>query len=442
MKILHVIPRWIGGGPERGILEIARHDRARPGAIERRVVVLDKPVSAPLLVMARRLGIALVTDTDPDRLAGEIEAADIVEITYWNHPLLLDLLRKPLPAARFLVRSAIAGNTLPHVLFGDLVAFPDAWVLSAPPGHGAVLASHAHVTHIPALADMTRLAGYAARPHDGIRIAYLGGMFATKLHPDFADIVAQTSGAGIRFDLFGDSDAATLESLRSALTARDVLERVAFHGHVENIADAFAEADIFAYPLTPGSYVTSEKALQEAMWVGVPPVLLEGTAASGWINHGVTGFIARDIADFARILALLSADPTLRRRIGEAARAEARRRFDPSRNALAMAEVLSGLLLLPKRTHPPLPGAGLSAADRFLQSLGDAAPLFLEIVDVASDLRPPSAAWNPEILLRGEGGILHYANTFPDDDRLLQWADALGRPRGRARACQSRRPQP
>lgn len=95
-----------------------------------------------------------------------------------------------------------------------------------------------------------------------------------------------------------------------------MLERVTFHGHIENIADAFAVADIFAYPLTPGSYVTSEKALQEAMWVGVPPVLLEGTAASGWIDHGVTGFIARDIADFARILALLSADPALRRRIG------------------------------------------------------------------------------------------------------------------------------
>ncbi len=429
MKILHVIPRWIGGGPERGILEIAKHDRARPGAVERRVVVLDKPVSAPLLVMARRLGIVLVTDTDPDRLAAEIEDADIVEITYWNHPLLLDLLRKPLPAARLLTRSAIAGNTLPHVLFDDLVAFPDAWVLSAPPGHGAVLASHPHVTHIPSLADMTRLEGYAARPHGGIRIAYLGGMFATKLHPDFADIVARTSGAGIRFDLFGDSDAATLEGLRNALTARNVLERVTFHGHIENIADAFAVADIFAYPLTPGSYVTSEKALQEAMWVGVPPVLLEGTAASGWIDHGVTGFIARDIADFARILALLSADPALRRRIGEAARAEARRRFDPSRNALAMAEVLSELLLMPKRSHPPLPGAGLPASDRFLQSLGEAAPLFLEIVDVAVDPRPPSATWNPDILLRGEGGIMHYLNTFPDDDRLLQWADALGRQR-------------
>jgi hypothetical protein len=208
-----------------------------------------------------------------------------------------------------------------------------------------------------------------------------------------------------------------------------VLERVTFHGHVENIAKAFAEADIFAYPLTPGSYVTSEKALQEAMWVGLPPVLLEGTAASGWIDHGVTGFIARDIADFARTLAQLSADPALRRRIGDAARAEARRRFDPSRNAVAMAEVLSGLLPLPKRSHPPLPGAGLPAADRFLQALGEAAPLFLEIVGGAADTRPPSVAWNRDILLRGEGGVMHYANTFPDDDRLLRWADALGRRR-------------
>jgi glycosyltransferase involved in cell wall biosynthesis len=142
--------------------------------------------------------------------------------------------------------------------------------------------------------------------------------------------------------------------LTQALNVRKVLERVTFHGHVEQLADAFAEADIFAYPLAPGSYVTSEKALQEAMWAGLPSVLIKGTAATGWIEHGVTGFIEQDCHDFVLRLKELADNPVLRRHIGEAAAIEARRLFDPHRNAAMMADIYAELVERPKRKRPPL----------------------------------------------------------------------------------------
>jgi glycosyltransferase involved in cell wall biosynthesis len=425
MKILHIVPRWIGGGPERAILEIAGHDPALPGNMQRRVVVLDKPVSAPLFIRARRLGVALVVDPPPEELAREIEAADIVEVTYWNHPLLLDLLRRPLPPARLLIWSAIAGNTLPHILFPDLVALADCWVMSTPPGHGKQPLEHPHVSHVPALGDMTRLAAYSPQPHSGVRIAYLGSLAATKLHPRFPDIVAASAGPDMRFDLFGDADAATVTSLKQALQERDVEQYVSFHGHVELLAEAFASSDIFAYPLAPGSYVTSEKALQEAMWIGLPPVLMEGTAAMGWIERGVTGFIASDCEEFAATLTRLAADPALRKRIGDAARQMARRRFDPRRNAATMAEIYAGLARRPKRQRPAVPGAGISPPDRFLQSLGDVAGLFSQLVSSGQVDPATGSILNADILLRGEGGLMHYARSYPDADLLTHWAITL-----------------
>jgi len=425
MKILHIIPRWIGGGPERGILEIARHDRDLPGAMTRRVVVLDTPVSAPLFVRARRLGVALVVNPPPEDLAREVADADIVEITYWNHPLLLDLLRRELPPTRLLVRSAIAGNTLPHILFPELVALADCWVLSAPPNHGRHPLGHREVHHIPALADMTRLADHAPRPHEGIRITYLGSLAATKLSRDFPTIVATTDHPGVTFDLYGDADEATIASLRQQLDARKAGTRVNFHGHVENIAQAFAETDIFAYPLAAGSYVTSEKALQEAMWVGLPPVLLAGTAATGWITHGVTGLVTHDCDEFAAALKRLAADAELRTCIGDAARAMARQRFDPQQNAAAMADVYARLAGRPKRLRSPLPGVGLPASERFLQSLGGDAGLFLHLLH-GEPLEPAQGgSLNAEIILRGEGGVMHYAKSFPAETTLTQWAMAL-----------------
>lgn len=422
MKILHIIPRWIGGGPERGILEIARHDRDLPGGMTRRVVVLDTPVSAPLFIRARRLGVALVVNPPPEDLAREIAEADVVEVTYWNHPLLLDLLRRELPPARLLIRAAIAGNTLPHILFPDLVALADCWVLSAPRGHGRDLRGHDDVHHIPALSDMTRLAGHAPRPHQGLRIAYLGSLAATKLSPEFPAIAAATAHPHVIFDLYGDGDAATLARLTHDLDARKAGARVRFHGHVENIAEAFAEADIFAYPLAAGSYVTSEKALQEAMWAGLPPVLLAGTAATGWIEHGVTGFVAQDCDAFAAALVRLAEDGALRARIGGAARSMARQRFDPQRNAATMAGVYAGLARRPKRRRAPLPGADLSPPQRFLLSLGEEAGLFLHRVGDGPAAPAPEVPLNPEILLHGEGGVMHYANSFPGETTLAHWA--------------------
>jgi glycosyltransferase involved in cell wall biosynthesis len=422
MKILHIIPRWIGGGPERAILEIAQYDCSQGETIKRKVLVLDKPISAPLFTMARRAGIDLVAQPDAQRLESEFEAADIVEVTYWNHPLLLDLLRMLLPASRLLIRSAIAGNTIPHILFDDLVAFADSWVLSAPPGMGAHLLAHEHVTYIPALANMSRLNSYASKQHDGVRIVYLGGIATTKLHPEFSDIVAGASSPDIHFDLFGDADPVSLEHLKHNLINRGVLGSVSFHGHVEDIAGAFAQADIFAYPLAPGSYVTSEKALQEAMWAGIPPVLMAGTAATGWIEHEVTGFICSNVTDFAKTLKRLAGDPSLRRRIGQAARNASRKLFDPAVNATTMARVYSELMSRPKRERPPLLGAGKPAADCFLQSLGDASKLFLNLLDRDMISLKPTPTLNVDILLRGEGGVMHYANSFPNDAEIANWA--------------------
>ena len=425
MKILHIIPRWIGGGPERAILEIAKHDKNLAVTVKRKVLMLDKPISAPLFSMARQAGIDMITKVEPQELEIEFDAADIVEVTYWNHPLLLELLRKPLPACRLLLSSAIAGNTLPHILFDDLVAFADCWVLSAPPGLGAHLLTHEHVSHIPALANMSRLNSYAPKQHDGVRIVYLGGIAKTKLHPDFSDIVASASSPDIHFDLFGDADPASLERLKHDLNNRGVLDCVTFHGHVEDIAGAFAQADIFAYPLAPGSYVTSEKALQEAMWVGIPPVLMAGTAATGWIEHDVTGFVCHDVADFSATLKRLASDPSLRRRIGQAAQSVARKLFDPAVNAATMARVYSELTQHPKRVRPPLLGARNTASEWFLQSLGDASTLFLELIDKGLISLKPTPTLNVDILLRAEGGVMHYAKTFPNDAALENWALCL-----------------
>ena len=425
MRVLHIIPRWIGGGPERHLLELARHDGDRAVAVERRLLILDRPISAPFLVRARRQGIAVVSQPWRDVVEREVELADVVDVTFWNHPELLELLRRPLPAARILFQAAIAGHTMPQVVFPELFPIADAWVLAAPSGHGSteVAAQHGLVVHIPALADMGRLDGYAPRDHTGVRTTYLGSLTEAKLHPEFPRIVALVANPNVTFELFGDADGETLSRLRQRLWKAGVAERVALRGHVENLTEAFAEADIFVYPLTPGSYVASEKALQEAMWVGIPPVLLGGTAAVGWVESGVAGIVAPDIDSFAAQLDRLASDPSLRERMGRAARAFARSQFDPRANARRFWGVFEQILALPKSTRAPLTGFDSHPWEKFLQSLGDLAPQFTRMV--AATEHPGASSM--QLLLRGEGGVMHYWKTYPHDETLRAWAEVLRR---------------
>ena len=99
MKALHILPRFMGGGPERHLLALIAAWRRAGHRSEHTVAVLDAPVSAPLLIQARRLGIRMLVKPDRQALHAAIDNADLVEITYWNHPRLLELLRQELPLA-------------------------------------------------------------------------------------------------------------------------------------------------------------------------------------------------------------------------------------------------------------------------------------------------------------------------------------------------------
>jgi glycosyltransferase involved in cell wall biosynthesis len=422
IKVLHIIPRWIGGGPERHLIELARQDRLQHRNVTRRVLVLDRPLSAPLLVKARKFGMSLVSEPWTEIVNREIENADLVDVTYWNHPLMLQLILRPLPECRIVFSVAVAGDSLPQIIFPDLTHYPDAWVLSAPYGHGAthLNTQHSFVAHVPALADMTRLKPYKHRAHAGVRASYLGSLTPSKLHSKFPDIVVRVDHA-VHFDLFGDGDDHSLEQLSAVLRRRDVEKRVTIHGHVEDVAEAFAETDIFVYPLNPESSATSEKSLQEAMWLGIPPIMLTGTAAAGWIRNGVNGFLAPDEASFAEIVNDLASNPARRRQIGLAAMEYARRNFDPGMNAMKLHEIYERVMSIPKRVRESLSSKITTGSEIFLHSIDLKRDDVMRRLKVSSEVSGES---NYQ-LVRAEGGVLHYLKHYAGDIGLREMTETI-----------------
>ncbi len=370
--VLHVIPRCIGGGPERSILALARETAALGVDHRHTVAVLDPPDTPAMFLQARRLGITLAIAPAPDELVGLAADADVVQVHYWNHPALSTTLRSvTVPDARVLLWCHVLGVHAPQVLTGDVARYADRLVLisdasSAAEGTHAAVAAGIPVDVVPALTDQSRLDGFTPRAHDGCVVGYLGVVNAAKMHPHFAEMCAAVTHPDARFEVYGGGGGE--EELTRRATELGIAERLVAHGPTEDVRHALEGMDVFGYPLAVDSYATSEKVLQEAMWVGLPPVILAHGGAAGMVTDGETGLVADDETAYVRAVDRLVADPALRARLGAAARAHARTTYDPVRQTRAVLTIVDNLLRQPRRAATAAPGRRRRARRR-LRSL-------------------------------------------------------------------------
>jgi glycosyltransferase involved in cell wall biosynthesis len=82
--------------------------------------------------------------------------------------------------------------------------------------------------------------------------------------------------------------------------------------HGEELAAAYASADVFVFPSTTDTY---GNVVMEALASGIPCVVSDAGGPRGLVEHGKTGFVtrARDSVDFCAKTTLLVEDPQLRK---------------------------------------------------------------------------------------------------------------------------------
>jgi glycosyltransferase involved in cell wall biosynthesis len=178
-------------------------------------------------------------------------------------------------------------------------------------------------------------------PADGtVRVGLIGTFARWKGHLVFLDALARISPhVPLRGYIVGapiyatDRSQFSLEDLRHAAHARGLGSRLAFCGFIDNVAGAMRSLDVVVHASTepePFGMV-----LAEAMACGRAVVASRAGGALELFEDGgdAIGHDPGDVEGLARVLETLAANPSLRQRLGLAARGTAETRFDRRRLA-------------------------------------------------------------------------------------------------------------
>jgi hypothetical protein len=122
--------------------------------------------------------------------------------------------------------------------------------------------------------------------------------------------------------------------------------------------------------------------------------------------------------------------------LGAAAREHARTAFAPEPRRQATEALLGAAIAQEQRAHAPVPGAGEPAAARFVQTLGEQAGAF--VVSLAGTAgadelarADDAVAASSALLVQGDGGLIHWRNSAPDDPHLRWWSGLAQEAAGR-----------
>jgi len=404
---------------------------------EEHTVASIRPSVGAMASQAQHSGVQVLDGVPLPRLLEAIGATDVTLVHLWNSPELHEVLECDLPPCRLLVWTHVAGHTPPQVLPPEIFAratetvatseLAADWVRIASPG--------APVRVIPPVGGWDRVQGVSRSARAGFNLGYIGTVAFTRISPRF---VTMSLAAGVdeaRFIVCGDGSAAPI--LRKEAEERGVAERFDFRGQLRGIGAALADFDLFGYPLRSGTSGSSDLSVKEAMYAGVPPVVLKGTACDQLVEDGQTGIVARDEAAYSRTIERLHGDQDERERLANNARTHATEEWTPSRWVPAWKRCFDRVM-----EHHPQSGPVLAPPDpdltegaaRFLRALDGRAPEFeLSIHDSAAEASAAAERISEcdPLLAYEDNGLFDHRRRYPADPVLALWTGLFLKGQGR-----------
>lgn len=440
MRVLHITPH-LGGGV--GTVVLAYLENVSSSTSDTHILFALDSINPSAKARLQIVGIESAEDSreNLEQLNEHVKKSDIVLIHWWNHPLLSELLiNYELPPSRVAIWAHISGSQAPNNFTRQIFKYPDLFVFTTPlsfldPEYRNLTEPERKIVRaIWSTGGVERMEPYyQPRSERNIaEIGYVGNLDYAKLNLEFVNCCE-------RINLKINESVFTVIGPQKQKLSEDVSKsrigsKIFLTGYVseEEKLNRLSRFGVFGYPLAAHHYGTCDQAIQEAMALGVPVVVLANKMESFMVEHGVTGYVAQSIDEYVDYVVRLAQDVELNGKIGSQARAEAKQRYSLQKMVMEWQNVFTDLVLKPKTTKkwPKTKAGKYSGAEIFVESLGKYGALFEDLIltnselssgQLISQIRALSAL--PHWSSNTKSTPKHFASFFPEDQYLAIWGD-------------------
>ena len=424
IKVLHLTAH-LGGGVGKALSGLVIQAASSGSDIVHTIVTLEEQEKPQFIDLIKGCGGEVIVSPSPERLCELMEASDIVQLEWWNHPATLNALcSQPLPPMRLLVWSHVSGLYNPIIPRGLLLAAQQFLFTSACSFEAEEVKSlpdevKKRIGVVSSSGGFEGLPWPESKSYDTLVTGYIGSLNFAKLHPCYVDFLSAVDISEFNVRLIGD------------VTNKDVLERqcnnagrpgmLNFRGYTKDIASELASINVLAYLLNPEHYGTTENALIEAMAMGIVPIVLNNPAERLIVEDHITGLIVNTPEEFAGAVNWLAENPKKRQIIGMQAAEVVRGRFTARKMETSLNSHYKECASFEKQRVSFTDILGTDPADWFLSCQGNTA-IFSEYGSLDVELGGYSTYG---LFEQTKGTVFHFHKYFPDNQRLDQWSKKL-----------------
>jgi hypothetical protein len=214
-----------------------------------------------------------------------------------------------------------------------------------------------------------------------------------------------------------------------------IYDKFEFTGYKNDIREELERFNVFAYPLNPWHFGSTENAILEALASGIPVVALNQCAEKYLIEHMKTGFLANDKKNYAELIRYIYENPDKSQHIANDGKEHVLNTFSMEKNVKNMNFICDEVMSMGKDVFDFNDIFGDKPYKWFLSCLGADKKLFQDSLNsfIMSDINKSTEIEfkisNCRHILKedSKSSINHFLKYFPSDKNIGYWKNLISK---------------
>ena len=440
--ILHITPH-LPGGLARILLSTLKFYNKENSLFLHEIIITDKKhLTSHAKKMFSKYKKFLHIEKKDSFIKKRMSEADIVQVEYWNHPLVYKFLKNfNFPPSRLILCSHTNGFSRPSVITENAIDFSDLFLCATKATKKHPLfnlqkneSRKRKLEFVTYPVDFERFGKIEPKKHNKFNISYVGTLCYSKLHKEFLEMSNAINTPKTNIVICGDGyDKSKIISESKRYNEK----KFKFKGFVENIKNFYKSTDILGYPLNKNHYGSGEQVIIEAMYAKIPVVALSNHAEKEIIQNNKTGILVKNKNDYVKAIKKLYLNPKKRKTIGKNAHEYVLKNLTPEVCFKNLDKIYRKLMKLKKKNRifkskilKKVNNNKDYGAQLFIESLGKQGTEFFKSYKnygkkINKNINEKIKNSEIELKVRTKGSLFQYLYFFPKDSYLNFWIGLL-----------------